>query len=130
MVNAVNPKYASVFPPPVGNQIKSTISLSGQSSLYIELRFNKINANWKGLHLPYTFFSLLYKGNRRRATRLARQGRQRRTAQNRNDYNLTDTVWQIGAGERIGPAVCSGVHLLEQPCQIRRIGDKIEKITG
>ena len=60
MVNAVNPKYASVFPPPVGNQIKSTISLSGQSSLYIELRFNKINANWKGLHLPYTFFSLLY----------------------------------------------------------------------
>ena len=75
-------------------------------------------------------FSLLYKGNRRRATRLARQGSQRQTAQNRNDYNLTDTVWQIGAGERIGPAVYGGVHLLEQPCQIRRIGDKIEKITG
>lgn len=53
-------------------------------------------------------FSLLYKGNRRRATRLARQGRQRRTAQNRNDYNLTDTVWQIGAGERIGQGYAAG----------------------
>lgn len=31
-------KYASVFPPPVGNQIKSTISLSIDFLLTIELK--------------------------------------------------------------------------------------------
>ena len=36
MENADNPKYASVFPPPVGNQIKSTVSLYLSSGFIIE----------------------------------------------------------------------------------------------
>jgi hypothetical protein len=46
MANAVTAKYASVFPPPVGNQSKSTtLFVSNESSLIVEYIFKRINAN-------------------------------------------------------------------------------------
>ena len=53
MVKAESPRYASVFPPPVGNQMTSTRSRSGQAGSAIALRFMRMNASWNGRHMRF-----------------------------------------------------------------------------
>ena len=49
-VNAANPRYASVFPPPVGKNNNSIISLSGLIGSFVPTRFISKKASWNGLH--------------------------------------------------------------------------------
>ena len=45
---AMSPRYASVLPPPVGNQIRSTMSRSSASSSSADSNVSRRKANWNG----------------------------------------------------------------------------------
>ena len=54
IANAESPRYASVFPPPVGNQRRSTMRRSTPSSLAMPRRFSNMKPIWKGRQVRFS----------------------------------------------------------------------------